>query len=269
MSRVEKDIMVALGVLTDIRPIPRSYGHVFVNTNEELSLYYNEFPIAGNKVLTVSSGGDQILQAVCNGASKIDAFDRNKFALYVSKLKIAAIKVLSCYEFQSFFYDEITFFDTDLYHKIRLYLDDETKLFWDALYEKLVSFRSVAKQLFFSEFQFDVTDFAYSIPDNYYLTRKRLESVDMNLYHASLNHFLQKNTSADYSCVFLSNIFNYLSLDAKREFNRFINKNLAERLSSEGAIAVYAPPYVINPEIVPYEGTIDSYQKVYAYKKDK
>jgi len=269
MSRVEKDVMVAIGVLADIRPIPRSYGHVFVNTNEELSSYYKAFPIEGGKVLTVSSGGDHILQAAYNGAKEIDAFDKNKFAVYVAKLKVAAIKKLSCMDFQSFFYDDICFFDFDIYGMVRDFLDDTTRLFWDSLYAKQVNFPGTAKNLFLPDWYFDSTDFAYSIPENYYLTRERIESLQLNFYHASLGKILNKENTSNYAAIFLSNIYNYLSRDDKGNYYTFIKGVLAERLSIDGSISVYAPPYIRNPEIIEYDGTLNSYKKAYIYKKER
>ena len=95
---VYKDIFLTYAYLNNF-PAPKEYQSTFLVTNEPIAQYYNIFPIKNGRVLTVASSGDHILQAVCNGANIIDAFDNNKIALYFTKLKIAAVKALNQDEF--------------------------------------------------------------------------------------------------------------------------------------------------------------------------
>ena len=66
-----------------------SADEIYACTNEELFLYPND---ETKKVLSVTSGGDHILNAILNGATDICSFDINRFCKYYSDLKIAMIK---------------------------------------------------------------------------------------------------------------------------------------------------------------------------------
>ncbi|MGN1371752.1 MAG: DUF3419 family protein [Candidatus Coprovivens sp.] len=71
-------------------------------SNERLQ-DYGEYFVNKNKVLSVISSGDQILNAILNGVKDIDAFDISVFPKYFLYLKIGAIKSLSREEYLNFF----------------------------------------------------------------------------------------------------------------------------------------------------------------------
>ena len=85
-----------------------SADEIYACTNEELFLYPSD---KAKKVLSVTSGGDHILNAILNGADKIVGFDINRFCKYYSALKIAMIKK---YDHKDFFnnLEFVTIFDS-------------------------------------------------------------------------------------------------------------------------------------------------------------
>ena len=63
--------------------------------SNEILQDYCEYFVNRNKILSVISSGDQILNAILNGVKDIDAFDISVFPKYFLYLKIGAIKSLS------------------------------------------------------------------------------------------------------------------------------------------------------------------------------
>ncbi len=92
--------------------------NVILKNDEQACIYkkYCRIPIKGtenvkelfkkmfdfNTILIVTGSGDQILEAILLGASRVQAFDINKLAKYGCVLKIASIKALEYDEFVDF-----------------------------------------------------------------------------------------------------------------------------------------------------------------------
>ena len=249
VTDIEKDIEVGLAILARkfnrFCYYPAGYFPIYVNTNEPLSSYYQSFPIMNHRVLTVTASGDHILQAVSMGAKEIDAFDKNRLAIYMSKLKIAALKVLTREEFINFFYYVVnpdTFFSIDLYEKIREYLDADTQLFWDTLYEKGDLVNTIINRFFVSNIIDDSYN-SYQSEDMYYKTNEALDSVRINYRVVDLNNLPDVLvTGKRYGAMFLSNIYDHLKPDEVQKFPQVI-EDLSKHLSDDGLIAVYIPPF--------------------------
>lgn len=106
------------------------YEHVYSITNENLTAYQDLYNFSNARVLTVLGSGDQYLAALLYGAKDVEVFDANFLAWYFFNLKIAAIKVLSYEEFFHFFI-ESELSDMDYYLKIRNYLTNVFRNFFD------------------------------------------------------------------------------------------------------------------------------------------
>ncbi len=270
LQEVEKDIKIGVDCLHSPCPytFPDGYGTIYVNTNENLSEYYRFFPIDGGNVLTVSSGGDQILQAVYYGAKRIDSFDKNKFAIYAAKLKIAAVKALSQKEFLNF-YNYAKFrenFSFNLYKKIRDYLDEETAMFWDAMYK--AGFISWHGYMTFLSSRFDRTAERYDEKDNFWMTKTLLENVEITYCHSDIYGVLDSiQSDLKYGAVFLSNIYDYLMGWGKKNYPRFIMKDLNSHLNPEARVAVYVPHHNEGFNYEKYIGQQELDRKVYVYER--
>ena len=280
-----KDVLLTYAYLNGI-PVPEEYTTAFLNTNEPLGQYYKVFPIEGGRVLTVAASGDHILQAVCNGAREIDAFDKNKIALYFAKLKVAAVKALDQWEFSEYYKD---FENMSYYRKVRKYLDLDVRIFFDALYsskncEEYIDYlvdrgflveNSKGYYAFDENYKYISIDKAFQrrfeivevLEPNYEKTKNNLERVKINYYLSTLHTVLDKTPpDSRYDAVFLSNIYNWLRGDEMLEFNSFLENILSKVLTDEGMIAVYASPYEEVAYIEEYKGSIKKDdEKVYVY----
>ena len=260
-----KDVLLTYAYLNGI-PVPEEYTTAFLNTNEPLGQYYKVFPIEGGRVLTVAASGDHILQAVCNGAREIDAFDKNKIALYFAKLKVAAVKALDQWEFSHYYKD---FENIGYYRKVRKYLDLDVRIFFDALYSSR-NCEEYIDYLVDRGFLVENSKGYYAFDENYEKTKNNLERVKINYYLSTLHTVLDKAPpDSRYDAVFLSNIYNWLRGDEMLEFNSFLENVLSKVLTDNGMIAVYASPYEEVAYIEEYKGSIKKDdEKVYVYHKN-
>lgn len=85
-----------------------------------------------DSLLTISSGGCNVLNACILNPKKIFAVDSNPAQNYLLRLKIAGIKTLSYPEFWEFFGEGQSEKNIDLYfQKVRQLLPDTSKTYWD------------------------------------------------------------------------------------------------------------------------------------------
>jgi len=267
MCSVYDDIKETLSILNGSSPLSNTYSYVYVRTNELLTDYYPYFQFADGNVLTVASSGDHILQAVCDGATCIDAFDNNRIQLYVARLKIAAVKVLTAEKnidfFSSFNYEEFFLFRT--YEMLRDYLSDEDRFFWDSLYKTGI-FSSNINNLIIPEWLINHSDSFYTDVENYYNVRKKLDKVTINFYHSTLHEILDLVSGQKYDAIFLSNVYDYLNQSQKESFYKFISE-FNKSLTSIGLMAVYTSPYSSIYEKCYYTGQEKfENRKIYIYK---
>lgn len=246
MDGLNKDIEMGIKFLRGVN-LHNSlfYDDVFLHTNELISDYYNKFPIKNGNVLTIASGGDHILQAVYEKASSIDAFDINRFALYMSKLKIAALKALDYDEFNKYFtYHHISdfkMFNRISYLKMRDWLNDNDREFWDNMYSK-------------GDFEYDYVNLILSITpsddgrksyvkeDNFYITKENLNDVSINFYHSGFFDVFDKlPKDKKYDAIFLSNIYDWFYPNNIEEFPDIVDNVINCRLTDRGMAALYAP----------------------------
>lgn len=276
MKELPKDIEVGLGMLIGAynRP-PMNYGKSYIRTNEALSRYYSRFPIEDGRVLTVAASGDHILQAVCDGAKVIDAFDKNRFQLYVSKLKIAAVKALTQDEFAQYFcfrHNGDYFGDLlwkELYLKVREKLDADAIVFWDTMY-KIGDIENNLERFFYLQTFVDDGYGSFAFDENYEKTKENLNDVQINLYHSTFHSFIDRlDDEICYDAIFMSNMTDYFDDQEFLRLTEFLNTEVHKHLNSGGKVAVYAPPhrkYAGVGKYVQPDGMAEA-NKVYIYNK--
>ena len=238
---LKKDINIAIDLLNDKG---EDYSNdkrnvIYGYTNEELDLFYSLFPIKDNKILTVAASGDQILTCALNGAKKVDAFDINPYQLYYSKLKVAALKALNVDEYNNYFYnkDHNSIFSRDYYVKIREYLDDKTRLFFDALYINGFDYKFENLICNFSLHDEYIKELNFTKEDYYDITKDNLNKMDINYIES--NFFkLHKNIKDVYDVMILSNMYEWFTLKQREKFLTYIKK-LEKHLSDDGVISLY------------------------------
>ena len=188
------------------------YSKLYPHTNENLKDYIPD--LTNKKVLTVSASGDQLLNIIGSGATKIDTFDINKYSPLYQNLKLSAARYLE-YEFAKEFLSRL---NKKIYYMFNFNMPSKDREFFDYLfryydedviYEKLFELESKYYKL--NNNYFDVYKFHY--------IKRNIRKIEHN--HYSVNIYQLPNYLQDkYDYIFLSNISEY-ALNVDR-FLRFI-----------------------------------------------
>jgi len=273
---LEKDIKVAFEFMKgNYRGRKGKYYKMAYNmTNEQLGLYFKYFPINNGNVLTVLGSGDHVLQAVCCGAKSIYAFDYNPLALYMAKLKIKSLGILEHKEFLNYFYndDYKGYFDISYYKKVRDYLDSDTMLFWDALYNKYKDYEITGRLISNGDFYMNRGVDGFLNKDKYYVTKNNLNNIDVKYYCSDVFDVLNKvPRDIKFNAVFMSNIFDWMELKSAVKYPLFIKRDLDKYLDNNAWVAVHSSVHgaVSDTLNIVFEDVIDydEHNKVIVYKK--
>jgi len=244
---LRSDIKVANRILDGFgEDYSNDHRNTIYNTaTEEIDHFMPVLNVENKKVLAVAGSGDQLLTCALNGAKSVDVFDINPFQIYFTKLKVSALKALSVGEFNDYFYKNLIF-SRSLYYKVRDYLDNSTKLFFDSLYKNDLEskfYRLMANE--HMDDSFSVIP-SYTKEENYYLTRDNLEKMDIRYITSDLLK-IHKKTKKEYDVIMLSNIYKwlysnkYLTEEEKKDkFMKFVNTRLINLLSDDGIIQLYS-----------------------------
>ena len=244
---LRSDIKVANRILD-------GYGEDYANdkrnviyniATEEIDHFMPKLDVDDKKVLTVAGSGDQLLTCALNGAKSVDAFDINPLQIYFTKLKVSALKALGVGEFNDYFYKKLMF-SRSLYNKVRDYLDNSTRTFFDSLYKNDLEskfYRLMANENMDDSFSIIPS---YTKEENYYITRNNLEKMDIKYITSDLLK-IHKKTKKEYDVIMLSNIYKwlysnkYLTAEEKKDmFMKFVNTRLINLLSDDGIIQLYS-----------------------------
>lgn len=214
---VEKDLNL-LKTMMSIKTKQELYENYFCwlypFTNENINGYYSKIDFNDKSVLSVTSSGDHIINAILKGAKEIDAFDINPLAKYYVNLKIAAIKALNLEQFILFLYNKNIFREQKYYmnykiylYRIREHLDSNSKVFWDYLFENYSS-KEIYKSKLFTD---DFLNIKGLIEANPYLAEDNYNDVKRKLYYFPINYFQSKleeitKNNKKYDILLLSNI---------------------------------------------------------------
>ena len=244
---LRSDIKVANRILD-------GYGEDYANdkrnviyniATEEIDHFMPKLDVEDKKILTVAGSGDQLLTCALNGAKSVDAFDINPLQIYFTKLKVSALKALGVGEFNDYFYKKLMF-SRSLYNKVRDYLDNSTRTFFDSLYKN--DLESKFYRLMVNENIDDSFSIipSYTKEENYYITRNNLEKMDIRYITSDLLK-IHKKTKKEYDVIMLSNIYKwlysnkYLTAEEKKDmFMKFVNTRLINLLSDDGIIQLYS-----------------------------
>lgn len=191
---------------------------IYKETNEELNKI-DDLLLNKDKVLSVIGSGDQILNTLLTNPTRVDAFDISSFPKYFLKLKIAAIKSLTREEYIKFFFatTETTldeYYDDLFFDKISKELDEETREFWDYLFQYNDWYDIYESTLFSSESvieKFAVERNKYLEEDEYYKLKEILKIADINFIESNLLDLKVEDT---YDLIYLSNIIEYVKKSA-------------------------------------------------------
>lgn len=203
-------------------------------TNENIGGYYNRLDFENKNVLTVTSSGDHILNAILLGANEINAFDINPLAKYYVALKIAALKSLNLDQFISFLYNKNIFKQEESYlnykiylYRIREYLDTKSKIFCDYMFENYTT-KEIYKSKLFSKNFLNIRGLIEANPylneENFKKLKKIIENVVINYFDSDLKNIPELKRKFD--IIILSNIPSFLDNDISKlkELRELIDK---------------------------------------------
>ena len=194
---------------------------VYGFTNENIDAFPEFFYFDNASVLTVLGSGDQYFSSLLNGAKNVDVFDINYLAWYHFILKYTAIKVLSYEEFMQMFVSD-NLDNLSIYAKLRKYLPDEVKYFFDKLISLGRTFSSIKiKNIIFDNAK--MNNIPYFNENTYYKLQSILQSSNFPaFYNCNLLDIL-KFTKKSYDVVLLSNIYHYLNNNPS-DYHDFLSK---------------------------------------------
>ena len=272
---IEKDIFIARQIIKgNYNFKEKHYNTVYNMTNEQLDLYFKYFSIKDGNVLTVLGSGDHVLQSACCGAKRIYAFDYNPLALYMAKLKIKSLSILERNEFLNYLYniDYKRYFAVNYYKKARDYLDSDTMRFWDSIYREFNNYEITDNLINNGDSYINRSNLGFLNRDKYYLTKNNLENIDIKYLCSDVFDVLYKLPfDIKFNAIFLSNIFDWMNLDAAVKYPLFIKRDLDKYLSNGALVAVHSSVNgaTSNALSIIFEDKIeyDDHNKVIVYKK--
>lgn len=218
------------------------YKLAYLKTNERIDAYFSKFPLKDSSVLTVEASGDHLLQAVLLGAKDITTFDKNRIAYYVSALKRSAIMALDRDIFLQYFgeVDRKKIFQEEVYQQIRIYLEEDTRMFWDTMY-RIGMFQQNYFRLFLpGKNILKDQEESYLSSSNYAIVKEKLQKVNYRFIDSDLLCLPMTLTKENqYHAMFFSNIFDWLYPLHGWKYCRFITDEMAAFLTDNGMCAAY------------------------------
>ena len=219
-------------------------------TNKNLKEVHKLFDLNDKSVLTVTSSGDHILEAMLAGAKTVDSFDINLLTRYYFELKKAMIKTykLKLYTdiIQSFSYG---FISKKNYKKIRENLNKKYRKFWDEIiaYEYSNDSADLANlyNAIISPKHFNLV--SYLSKENYLQLKTNLSDYNINFINSDL-FSLDLKLDKTYDLIYLSNIYAYAdkyTYSGIKKVKDYAKCRLFPYLNSGGTI-VYAYLYQYN-----------------------
>lgn len=205
------------------RDIYHSTSFIYKTTNEDMQ-YYQKYLKNCDRALTVISSSEQVFNQVVEGTSNIDIFDISVFPYYYFTLKRAGILSFSRVDqYCDFFYGDSDverddYYD-DMYDKMRMFLDSDSKQFWDSLFS-FYDWSDIYHSMLFSSEPYTlkrvINRNKHLQPAEYLKLHNTISKVNFTPYIGDINQLASKLPSS-YDMVNLSNISTYQSVDTYQE----------------------------------------------------
>ena len=190
------------------------YSKIYMHTTENIKEFIRCFDLVDKDVFTVAGSGDQALNAYACGAKSVDTFDINPLTKCGVDLKISGAKALTYTEFIHFFFLEFSeYFSEHLYGLIYPYLENDTKILFDTLFNK-VGVKRTLKGL-------------------YYQANPTLEKMKaMNLYLDEYYYYLLKSNLKDKKVGFIEESLTYVDKRPNKKYDMMMFSNISDSLNS-------------------------------------
>ena len=189
----------------------------FLFSNEDVGAYIDKLnmDLSGARVLSACGGGDHAFTFYGAGASQVDTFDINYAQKLVYELKNTMIHRLPYHEFMAFFYEGTAFFNRKIINPIWNEFSDALKIYLEVFYSYGIT---RGRQMFMYGRALQNYNIPYILDRQYYNSLKDKTPKKLNFLHTDLETLPHK-LSAKYDLVVLSNIFDYMYLDAPSTTN--------------------------------------------------
>lgn len=230
----------------------KDYSRLYQNTTENIKAYMPYLETVQKKALLPTASGDHQLEALLKGFTDITCYDINKLAKYFTKLKFTAIESLTKKEFIHYMYKEPL--DKDYFLHFKRNLDEDTRYFWEDLYNQFTSKR-IANNLFrnlgikknekyirgvnFSRYCAENFT-SYLDGGNYKLVKEHLEKAKITYIDGDILDLTPK-FQEDYDLINLTNIYEFVNKDTKKDKSEvFANtvKELMNHLNLDGKMLI-------------------------------
>ena len=219
---------------------------IFITTNEKIK-FYMKYLKDREKVLSVISSGDQILNTILEGSMNIDAFDISRFPKYLLELKKSAILNIELEDYIDMFFNVNSnhndYYD-DIYYSIRKDLNTSIITFWDSLMGFYDWSDILDSRLFSSQtvsLKSTIDNNPYLDKDNYMILKNKLRNATINYYTGDIKDISRKLNN-EYDLINLSSIIYYV-----KNYKDILN-NLS--LSDNGIALTYL--YSVEKEFINY-----------------
>ena len=186
-----------------------TYTKIYMQSNENLKEYVKD--LDDKRVLSVAASGDHLFSSLLNGATNIDIFDINKYALMFIELRKYALRYLDPVDILYFF----TYLNVESYLKFNDYLPDNIKEFFDYIF--LYCDREEVNERFFQDICESLNNTPYQNTKQLKELKDRLELLNSHAYNCNL-YSLPNFIEGKYDVIYLSNILAY-ELNYDRMFN--------------------------------------------------
>ncbi len=208
-------------------------------SNEQLNKIFRHWNSRGNRVLTVGSSGDQLLNAIYYGARDITVLDANLYAKPYIDYKIAAIKNLTYSEIQLYFILRKDPFRRKVYSRIFQDLPEDSQEFWgtifmeqensDDTYSRICRKNDITTSEIQSSF--------FNSPECYKKLQRRLREGAYNIEFITAEFFdFAKQAFGTYDTILLSNVYKYVS---NRRFGIVVSDLYENHLRDGGVMQLH------------------------------
>lgn len=226
MTDLEEKLNIAKQLIEGKYKWDRNYYNLFCQiypfTTQNLKAQYSFFNLKDKEILTILGSGDQVLELLLSGATKIDTFDINPLAELYFKLKEASFKAnITKEEYLNFFryVDYPGFaktnrncFNHDTYRNIEPNLDTDSKYFWSNLFLEYKPEIIREKNRLFNADEYREKIFEkilnYYNYSNFELLKSKIRSLEFSFIESNLKELDSKLTH-QYDFIDLSNIIRY------------------------------------------------------------
>lgn len=186
------------------------YSKAQLFSNENLKLLERIVDFKDNSVFGIMGSGGFGLNAVLNGAKRIDLFDISVVNAMFTELKYSSVKNLSYDDFFKFYPINGTIFNKDLYSGVRDDLSEISQNFFDSVMGNYVD------DFYFRLYDSDLSYISYlKNKDNYDATKRNLPSTEVNLHLDDFCNVVSK-IKQEYDIGYFSNVFDYLNVGVVR-----------------------------------------------------